>query len=140
MSIIPFNNAAPQTGAVVFDTTEFRSQYREFGAVGDLPLALYFDFATTKLSNSKSSVVKDAAIRKRLLYLLVAHIASLFARPDRVGRINDATEGTVNAHLDWSTHVSEAQAYYDQTQYGVLFWQLTAPFRTFRYVPGRSRG
>lgn len=140
MSIIPFNNTAPVKGAVAFDTTEFRAQYREFATVGDIPLGLYFDFATMKLSNGKASVVKDAEIRKKLLYLLVAHIALLMARTDKVGRVNDATEGTINAHFDWSTHVSESQAYFDQTQYGVLFWQLTKPFRTFRYFPGRSRG
>lgn len=140
MSIIPFNSAAPPTGAVAFDTTKFRAQYREFATVGDAPLSLYFDFATMKLSNSKSSIVKNADTREKLLYLLVAHIATLMGRPGQVGRVKDATEGTVEVKFEWSTHVSEAQAYYDQTQYGVLFWSLTKSLRTFRYIPGRSRG
>lgn len=140
MSTVPFTDAAPPTGAVVFNPVEFRAQYREFATVGDMQLDMYFDFATMKLSNGRGTIVKNADTRKKLLYLLVAHIAMLMSRTDKVGRVNDATEGTVNAHLDWSTHVSEAQAYYDQTQYGALFWNLTKPLRTFRYIPGRSRG
>ena len=55
-----------------------------------------------------------------------------------VGRINNATEGSVTVGTDMG-QVPFTAAWFLQTKYGAAFWQATAPFRTMQYVPGRSR-
>ena len=139
MAIGSFNSTGPVTGAVVFVANEFLALYPEFAAVPAPVLQGSFSLATLVLSNGRASRVQDAAARQTLLYLLVAHIQALAAKGSDgiVGRINDATEGTVNAHADWSTHVSASQAWFIQTQYGATFWQATAIYRTMTYIPRR---
>jgi hypothetical protein len=96
------------------------------------------------LNNTPCSVVQNVPIRLSLLYLLTAHIAALAARqaaePDGnalVGRISDATQGSVSVSADVGTTTNN-QAWFYQTQYGMSFWQATAQFRAGgRYKPGR---
>jgi hypothetical protein len=137
MAVGSFNSTGPVIGAVVFVPNEFTAIYSEFATVAVPQLQGSFALATMILSNGQGSRVQDATKRQTLLYLLVAHLQALAAKGSdgMVGRINDATEGTVNAHADWSTHVSASQAWFIQTPYGATFWQATAVLRTMRYVP-----
>ena len=140
MPIGAFDTSAPAIGGVLFDPEIFVTQYPEFSAVPPFALRQYFAHATILLSNGSASRVTDANQREVLLCLLTAHITQLLGPTSSglVGRVNDATEGSVNAHADWSTHVSESQAYYTQTKYGAQYWTMTARYRGFRYLPGRS--
>lgn len=128
---------------VSFDIAAFRARYPEFQAVNDALLEQYFIEATIYLNNTDASPVTDADQRSILLNMLVAHIAQLnlivngkVANP-LVGRIDSASEGSVSVHADMGT-VSAAAAWFMQTKYGAAYWQATAPFRSFRYVPGAS--
>jgi hypothetical protein len=51
-----------------------------------------------------------------------------------VGNVTGATEGTVSISAAWASSVSQSMAYFIQTQFGAMFWQLTSPYRSFRYV------
>lgn len=133
-------------GVVIFDAAAFVQRYPQFAAVPADTLGMLFDEATLIVNNTPNSVVRDVAQRRILLNLVVAHIATLsgVASPGgegsnatQVGRVSSATEGSVSASLEMGA-TSNASAYWLQTQYGATYWQLTAKFRTMRYIPPRS--
>lgn len=132
------------SGVVIFDAAAFVQRYPQFSAynaANPAGLQMFFDEATLLLNNTECSKVTDLAQRTVLLYLLTAHIATLSgvltpagegSTASQVGRIADATEGSVSAKLDMGT-VRTSAAYFLQTQYGATYWQLTAKYRIFRY-------
>lgn len=150
MTIVACNALpVPVHGAVEFDAAEWRAEYTQFGTPpSDAQLQLYFDLATLILNAGCGSVVQDANMRQRLLYLLVAHIATLVPLATAqggggaglVGGVTSATEGTVSVSASWLGEVSASMAWFVQTPYGQLFWQLTSPFRSFRYFPAPGCG
>jgi hypothetical protein len=106
--------------------------------VGDGLFERNFVFAEVLLKNTCCSRVVDANKRQTLLYLLVAHITSLFdtnPTPAPVGVLTDATEGSVSAGFNFGT-ITPNEAWYAQTQYGAMFWAMTA---AFPHVHLRSR-
>lgn len=141
MSIAPCPPDSPVVhGVVVFDPTAFKAAFPEFSTIADAALVINFGFAELQLTNSCKSVVCDAAKRETLLNLIVAHITLLRngsnAGPATgvVGRVSYAMEGSVVASVDMGPIVL-GQAYWMQTQYGALFYNSTAIWRTFRYAP-----
>lgn len=126
------------SGVVVFDPVEFRELYPTIQAT-DEQLEMYFEMAETFLDNTKCSVVKDLGARKRLLYLLVAHIATLAGQAEKgnnvVGRVSSATEGTVSIGLDYGT-MGNNERWYLQTPWGAMYWQLTKKYRSAVYRLG----
>ena len=86
--------------------------------------------------------------RAIILNLLTAHIAALFAGyvaggqlvpPSAlVGRISNASEGSVSVATDMGTQPMSA-AWYNQTPFGAMAYTTMAPYRTARYQasPGR---
>ncbi len=141
MSIAPCPPANPVVhGVVVFDPTVFKATYTVFAAIPDADLILNFSFAQLQLNNSCRSRVCDAVIRETLLNLITAHItqlrngSTLGPATGAVGRVSYAMEGSVVASLDMGPMVL-GQAYWMQTQWGALYWNSTAIYRTFRYIP-----
>jgi len=126
------------TGVVVFDSAEFRLLYPSITAT-DEQLVMYFAMAETFLDNTECSVVKDLDARKTMLYLLVAHIALLSQQAENgspvVGRISNATEGTVSVGLDYGT-MGNNERWYLQTPWGAMYWQLTKKYRSMVYRLG----
>ena len=139
------------TCTVVFVYADWATRYPELAAPPDgtgtttaAQAADDFVLAGLYLNNTPCSVVQNISVRTILLYMLTAHIAALAARqaaePDGnaiVGRISDATQGSVSVSADVGT-TNNNQAWFYQTQYGMSFWQATAAFRAGgRYKPGR---
>lgn len=126
------------TGVVEFDVEEFRDLYPSIQAT-DPQLEMYFEMAETFLDNTPCSVVKNLEARKRLLYLLVAHIATLTGQAEAgnnvVGRISNATEGTVSIGIDYGT-MGNNERWYLQTPWGAMYWQLTKKYRSAVYRLG----
>lgn len=138
MAIQPFDDPTALTGAVVFDATEFVIEYREFGDVPISLLRAFFDRACLLVNNSSSTKLTDAERRQSVLYLLTAHIATLWRKDaGSVGRVSEATEGSVSAKIEWAGNSNPARAWYEQTQYGVTYLMATAPYRRFSYVGPR---
>lgn len=143
MSVSPCPSPIPAIvrGIVVFEPAVFKVQYPAFATVADGLLQVDFDIATMFLNNSCCSVVKDANVRSRLLYLVTAHIAALMqgenGKPPSgfVGRVDSATEGSVSVSASYVGEMSMSEAYFSQTQYGAMFWQATAGYRMFHYIP-----
>lgn len=141
MSITPCPSDTPiSRGVVSFDPDAFKAAFPEFSTISNPVLSANFSFAELQLNNTCRSAVCNAALREKLLNLLVAHITQLRngingqAATGAVGRISYAMEGSVMATIDMGTTVY-GQAYYNQTQWGAMFWQSTAFVRSMRYIP-----
>jgi hypothetical protein len=104
----------------------------------------YWTEATLLLDNTISSPVQDIAQRTMLLNLLTAHICQLRqplnGQPSSplVGRISEATEGSVTVKAEMLAAPGSAQ-WYNQTKYGSQYWQMTLPFRSARYSVAARR-
>lgn len=126
------------SGVVVFDPSEFRLLYPSISAT-DEQLEMYFAMAETFLDNTECSIVKDLDARKTMLYLLVAHIALLSQQAENgnpvVGRISNATEGTVSVGLDYGT-MGNNERWYLQTPWGAMYWQMSKKYRSMVYRLG----
>lgn len=128
---------------VTFDSVAFLARYPEFASVNPGTLTVYFAEATIYLDNTDSSIVTDCTIRAVLLNMLVAHIAALNsgvngqAPSGIVGRVSDATEGSVHVAADMGP-TTGSSAWYMQTQYGASYWTATSRYRQFQYRTGRS--
>ena len=126
-------------GVVTFDPAAFVLQFPAFTMVPSATLTMYFGMAEDFLNNTPASVVQDLTIRTNLLYLITAHIAFLMGRASAgdgsqaalVGQMVGATEGTVNA--TFAQVQAQNATFWAQSQYGLLFWQMALPYRTFRY-------
>lgn len=131
---------------VAFDPVAFLARYPEFDMIGHATLSAYFAEACIYLNNTDASIVTDGSqggLRAMLLNMIVAHIAALNsgvsgqAPSGLVGRIDQASEGSVSVHADMGV-VTNSQAWYMQTRYGAAYWGATASYRTFRYFTGQS--
>ncbi len=141
MTIVACPPSTPVSrGVVEFVPATFKTAFPEFATVADAALVVNFSFAQLQLDNSCRSRVCNAAERETLLNLLTAHITQLRnganGQPPSglVGFLNRAAEGSVSVGSEVGTIVY-GQAYYLQTQYGFLYWQSTAKYRTAVYVP-----
>lgn len=124
---------------VTFDVAAFQARYPEFSTVPTATLQSYFDeVGVVYINNTDASPIADLAFRGYLLNMATAHLAALNygvngeAPQDGVGRIDQATQGSVSVHLDMGP-TSNTQAWWMQTKYGAALWQATAGLRTFQY-------
>jgi hypothetical protein len=130
------------TGIVTFDYAAWSAQFPELaGSVTAAQALGYFSFATLYLDNTPCSLVWDAkpgGKRATILNMVTAHVAKLLATisgqapSGLVGRISAATEGSVNVTVEMPETMSGA--WWMQTQYGAMAWQMLAPYRTALYV------
>lgn len=146
-------DSSPPSGQVPFSYQDWLAAYPAFaGRVSAEQAESFFQLAELILNNTGSSPVRDMTRRRILLWLLVAHQAQLFATDGTVqpgssatgsptappvGRISSATQGAVSITLDGSALPRQA-GWFSQTQYGLMFWQATAPYRQMRFLPGQS--
>lgn len=83
--------------------------------------------------------VTNSGLQMALLNYMVAHLAQLSfgstTQPANafVGRISNATQGSVSVATEFP--MTQSNAWYAQTPYGLTYWQLSLPFRLGRYVP-----
>lgn len=132
-------------GAIAsFDPDYWSKRYPEFAGIVDTTAPAYFAEAGLYLNNTGAGPVQDAITQKVLMHQLTAHLAELFdatsARGSQalVGRITDASQGTVRVHTDMGAAPGTA-AWFQQTKYGAAFWQATSRFRSFRYLAPRPQ-
>lgn len=136
---------------VTFDPTAWYEAFPTFANIGD-PLANQcFTSATFMCANQADNPLNGVTgMLQQALWLLTAHVAWLTCPRDAqgnpaasgsppppiVGRINSAHEGSVSVGADVGdiNAGSPSQAYYMQTQWGALYWAMTAGIRTARYA------
>lgn len=134
-------------GLLAFNSAQFLARYPEFSSVPAATLEAYFAEAGIYCANATTSPVTDQSVGgllSMLLNMVTAHIAALNygvnGEPPSalVGRLDDATQGSVHVHADMGV-VPGSAAWFAQTKYGIAFWQATVAYRTWKYFAGSSR-
>ena len=147
MPVVPCPSPCPPItrGIVQFNAPEFVALWPEFAGLSNPNMQTAFNDAQLLLDNTCGSAVQDANKRLILLYALTAHVCCIdFGTNDDagnvtppqgiVGRVANASEGSVSVAAEYSTEVTQSEAYFIQTKYGAKFWQQTAAYRTAHYV------
>lgn len=127
--------------SAVFDYAAWSLRYPDLGGAVDANrAALFFAEAGLYLDNTDISPVQDVNVRLMLLGMLTAHIAVLSGALEpggtpsgMVGRVSSATEGSVSVSVDSGLAPGTA-AWFQQTSYGLSFWQATKRCRSATYV------
>lgn len=123
------------TESVVFLYKEFSSMFPEV-QTSEQQASSYFWIAEGIVNNTQCSFVENPCERKRLLYLLTAHILTLTNRgAGNVGTLAGAHEGSVGVNYSTASIDKLGAGWFGQTQYGLLFWQLAAKYLSGFYVP-----
>lgn len=133
---------------VVFSFTDFVAAYPQFASLGPTILGNYFAMAGDFVNNTDCSIVPDcppqAGLRTHVLYLLTAHLATIFgtvngqAPSGLVGRVSDATQGSVSVGTDLNI-ASQGAQFFLQSPFGFAAWQALAPYRTALYIAAPKR-
>lgn len=125
---------------VTLDPVAFATEFPEFAYLSGPQITEFFAIATTFHRNDGGGPIATAQVQTEALYCVTAHFAKLYAptpsgqnAPDNVGRVSDASEGSVSASFDYPAG-TPTMAFWVQTKYGARYWALTAPYRTMRYI------
>lgn len=141
-------SCTPANPPVTFDPVEFKASFPVFAGCTDGQLATFFRIAGLYCWNSTQNPAFASGNLALLLDLATAHVAWLNAPRDVqgnpsaagsppspiVGRINTASEGSVSVGAEWNGSGSPSEAWWLQSQYGAMWWQATAQYRTARYL------
>jgi hypothetical protein len=136
--------STPIPTEVAFIYCDWEAMFPEFCGVGEPAATGYFSIATLYLGNRRFCNQVPARgtsgdPRRTILYLLTAHVAKLFASiggkpsPQVVGRVNQASEGSVSVGLDMTGSPPSA-AWFMQTKYGAAAFQAMRPYSLARFV------
>lgn len=124
--------------SVSFNYNTWVTRYPEFASIDPSLIDDYFTEATIFHRNDGGGPVANSKQQLLLLNMVTGHICALNApqngqpSPTLVGRISQASEGSVNVSADMDLPPGSAQ-WWNQTKYGAAYWVATAVFRTFRY-------
>ena len=143
-------NGFPTNPPVTFSLETWQAMFPEFSPLSAAQGAAYFARACLICWNATANPIFCTGNLAALLYLMTSHIAWLSCPKDAngnpaatgtpasqlVGRINQASEGSVSVGVEWNAGGSsnEMAAYLNQTRYGSEYYFQTAQFRTARYV------
>src|SRR5208282_784481 len=135
----------PPVPPVTFSPETFRIIFPVFNCLTDPQLNAYFGMATLYCPNVPQNPFNCSGVLPQLLNLVTAHVAWLLSPKDAngnpsvqgaaangslVGRISQATQGSVNVSLEFDgTAGGPSQQFFSQTAYGLMFWQATASIR-----------
>ena len=121
------------TQVVTFIYQTWVDQYPVLGAsVGAGQAQGFFDMACLYLDNSPCSFV-PVPPRATILYMMTSHIATIMdPNNPLVGRINQASEGSVSVSVDMPAPMSAA--WFNMTKYGAMAWQALTPYRSGLYI------
>lgn len=128
--------------------------FPEFACLTQTQVEAYFELAGMgPVFNDISNPAR--CILPQLMYLVTAHVAWLMSPKDAngnpategstaggglVGRISQATQGSVNVTLEMNSSSSGPQeAWWNQTRYGAFAYVAMAGFRTARYTVSPTR-
>lgn len=138
----------PPPGAITtFNYNQFTLSFPELSYLSQAQLQQYWNLAQYFVANNgQRGAIANSALQSTALNFATAHLVKLFANDVNgnppsglVGRVSHAAEGTVNVAAEWGSTVSDAEAWWIQTQYGAAFWNCTRAMRTFHYMRGNPR-
>lgn len=120
---------------VAFNYSQWQANFPPLAETPQGQATFYFTLACGYCDNSATSPIINLQTRENILLLLTAHVATLIGptASGLVGRITNASEGSVSVAADMPSNPDTA--WYNQTQYGALAWQMMAPWRQALYIP-----
>jgi hypothetical protein len=139
------------TPPVTFDPAQWTTQFPEFLPIQGLGQT-YFNLATaTFAANDVTNPAFNDGNLPTLLNLATSHVAWLLcpkdgngnptnavgasSAPNIVGRISNATQGSVSVQTEWGGGDPTAlEKYLIQTKYGAAYWAGTSQYRTAQYA------
>lgn len=134
----------PSSPIVTFNYDNWVQLFPQFSYITAPMAQNFFNAATNYCRNDGGGPVCNPNQKIWLLNLLTAHLVQLFANASNgqppsplVGRISNASEGSVSVGTDYPSNPSSA--WYNQTPFGAAYFEGIKPFRTFRYMPGVVR-
>ena len=126
---------------VTFNYTGWAARYPEFATnVNSAQANELFNEATLYVNNTDSARVQDIPTRTLFLNMITAHLAKLYfgsngdAASPLVGRITNASEGSVSVSAEMGTADSVSADWYNQTPYGASYWAASKRYRRGVYV------
>ena len=123
------------TESVVFSYRKFAAMFPEL-KMSEQQATTAFWLAEGIVNNTSHSVIRCECDRERLLYLLTAHILFLQNRGGgNIGTLTGAHEGSVGVNYSTASVDKLGAGWFGQTQYGLLFWQMSAKYLSGYYVP-----
>ena len=128
---------------VEFVVAEFRGEYPFFSELTDTQLSSLFRKACLRLRNDAKSCVKAIEVRKEFLYLIVAHLATLFQKALAGNGLVGCYGESVGAAGRGDAHVPIPQLAGDhrlELAGGVIDGPELHVFRESCGVPGRGGG
>lgn len=149
--------------AVTFNYAAWVAAFPQFKGINSSDAQMYFDGASTICANDTCSPAwstqvamsgSQVPLLQRLLWLLTCHLAFLGAfrdasgnpsssgvapPPPLVGRVSSAAEGSVNISTELDTAGYPVPGFFQQTPWGLQYWQATNQFRQALYVPHPTR-
>lgn len=119
---------------VPFIYADFIAQFPEFATLpGSAAVTCNFGLAQSFVNNTDDAYVQDIPTRTRFLYLVTAHLTVLLTRGSNVvGLQTSATEGSISAAF--SGLEGGRASFWEQTQYGAMFWLASKNCRSMFYV------
>lgn len=126
---------------VAFDYASWAARYPTLATTVDEALATQFWVeASIFQRNDGGGPVCSAALQSALLNMLTAHIAILNGAGSPggvpsglVGRVANATQGSVSVGTSYINPTTDLQAWASQTGPGAEWYAATSQFRTFQY-------
>lgn len=127
------------SAVAVFVYQDWLNLFPALANTGPDQAASYFSLAGLYLNNTGwGGKVRDPTAQLQLMQLLTAHIAFLMngdttnpaASPAVVGHMDSANQGSVSIQTSIASNVPLEASWFTQTQYGLMFWQATAQYRT----------
>jgi hypothetical protein len=145
--------------AVTFDYNAWVAAFPAFANISPTDAQSYFDGASVFCANDTCSPTWGVQVAQgsgqvpllgRLLWLLTCHLAFLGAFRDAsgnpsstgttppspiVGRVSSAAEGSVNVSTELDVTGYPVPGFFQQTPWGLQYWQATSQMRQALYVP-----
>lgn len=125
--------------AVTFNYSNWLVAYPQFSNVAEPQITgPVLALAEVYCRNDGGGPINDTNTQTQALGLMVAHVAQLMygstTQPVSpiVGRVSSASQGSVSVSADFPQGSPEA-AWYNQTQYGAMFYQLIKAVTRGRY-------
>lgn len=131
------------TNIFVFDPAAFKAVYPQFAKFTDEQLDWFFESVENDVLDNTITSCIPLKTRKKLFYLLIAHLAELQGRIDSgnsslVGRVSSASEGSVSISSDYPTGSGALEQWLKQTPYGAQFYAFTAKYRVVLWVAAEA--
>jgi Protein of unknown function (DUF4054) len=138
------------TPPVTFSFEIWIASFPEFSALTPAQGQAYFNDASLICANSASNPINADGNLAALLYWLTSHFAWLKCPKDAngnpaatgqvasqlVGRISNASEGSVSVQTEWEMggDATAMEKFLTQTKYGAAYWSMTSQYRTAHYL------